>query len=359
MIKPLTSLRFFFALIVLMVHFSINNKPMFENGFMGVGFFFMLSGFILSFSYYDRISKVNFNVVREFYIARLARIYPLHLLSLLLMLLVSLPMILKQSIMVNLSTFFSNLFLLQSWIPAETYYFSYNSPAWSISNEIFFYLLFPFIVMLVSSLNRNGKIVLFLFTILTYVLILNLWIADLPYDIRYFNIYINPLFRLIEFIIGVFLFLFWHSLKESKELLLNLILSRLIFSTLELCSIILLVLFSCYSGSFQLIYTWDMYYWLPMAFILIVFAFSKGVISQLLSNRFFVYLGEISFGFYMFHWIVLYLMAVFKKLIGITMVWQTEFALVLVSTLVVSHLSFKYFEKPLTKKVKLLLSRCF
>jgi peptidoglycan/LPS O-acetylase OafA/YrhL len=332
---------------------------MFENGFMGVGFFFMLSGFILSFSYYDRINKGDFNVIKGFYIARLARIYPLHLLSLFLMLLVSLPMVLKQSIMLNLSTFFSNLFLLQSWFPTEAYYFSYNSPAWSISNEMFFYLLFPFFVMFMHSLNRNRKIVLLLVTLLAYVLIINLWITDLPYDIRYFNVYINPIFRLVEFIVGVFLFLFWRAVKDNRYLSLDSMLSRVIFSTLELCSIILLILFSCHSESFNLIYTWDMYYWLPMALILLVFAFSKGVISQFLSKRFFVYLGEISFAFYMFHWIVLYLMAVFKKLISITMVWQTEFALVLVSTLVVSHLSFKYFEKPLNKKVKLLLSRCF
>src|SRR4051812_12601392 len=92
MIKPLTSLRFIFALMVFACHLPYNKientvfvslyNQFFYEGYLGVSFFFILSGFILALNYKGPIieNKLNYS---DFYIGRFARIYPLHFLTLL------------------------------------------------------------------------------------------------------------------------------------------------------------------------------------------------------------------------------------------------------------------------------------
>lgn len=49
MIQALTSWRFIFALMIFMHHFTLDNQSLFPEGYLGVSFFFILSGFILSY----------------------------------------------------------------------------------------------------------------------------------------------------------------------------------------------------------------------------------------------------------------------------------------------------------------------
>lgn len=95
MIKPLTSLRFLFALMVFTSHldfvkgapswYNWLSRNIFFEGYLGVSFFFILSGFVLSYSYKEKIIYHSISL-KDFYIARFARVYPLHLLTLFLIL---------------------------------------------------------------------------------------------------------------------------------------------------------------------------------------------------------------------------------------------------------------------------------
>ena len=91
MIKPLTSLRFFFAFCVFLCHLYFLRESKFfhsiftnvlSEGFLGVGFFFILSGFILALNYKDKFRKKTISL-KKFYISRFARIYPMHFITLL------------------------------------------------------------------------------------------------------------------------------------------------------------------------------------------------------------------------------------------------------------------------------------
>ena len=84
MINTLTSLRFIFAMMVFGAHcYVIDNHfdiHFFKEGFVGVSFFFMLSGFIIAYNYQKKFSE-NKITKRTFWVARIARIYPLHSLT--------------------------------------------------------------------------------------------------------------------------------------------------------------------------------------------------------------------------------------------------------------------------------------
>src|SRR5882672_10730014 len=166
-LHALTSLRFFAALHVLIFHLYAMNiaggygwyHKLATIGYVGVSFFFVLSGFILVYTYADR--PLN---VRSFWQARFARIYPAYLFSLLL----TAPGFFYVSIALkNMDIPFFSYFkthllqcslvvpvLLQAWVPGAA--LAWNPPAWSLSVEAFFYLMFPLlIVWLGRARNRS------------------------------------------------------------------------------------------------------------------------------------------------------------------------------------------------------------
>ena len=88
-IYPLTSMRFVFCLMVFFSHLNflketdspfINSiyKNIFYEGYIGVSFFFILSGFVLAYNYFDGLTG-NTISVKSFYVNRFARIYPLYI----------------------------------------------------------------------------------------------------------------------------------------------------------------------------------------------------------------------------------------------------------------------------------------
>ena len=81
MINSLTSLRFIFAMMVFGAYCYViddfYNAHFFKEGFAGVSFFFVLSGFIISYNYQYKLQEHKIDK-RTFWAARIARIYPLH-----------------------------------------------------------------------------------------------------------------------------------------------------------------------------------------------------------------------------------------------------------------------------------------
>jgi peptidoglycan/LPS O-acetylase OafA/YrhL len=173
MLPALTSLRFFAALHVLLFHMYamqiLQGSGFYRNlasiGYVGVSFFFVLSGFILVYTYAGRQTPLG-----RFWQARFARIYPAYLFSLL----VTLPFFLFVCLKLkdlDIPMFAwqkAHIFpamglvlgLLQSWVPMAA--LSWNAPAWSLSVEAFFYLLFPFLLapMLTQKSRRLMWIIL-------------------------------------------------------------------------------------------------------------------------------------------------------------------------------------------------------
>ena len=148
-LDPLTSVRFFLALGVVLFHFQLywtlpaESAGLLNRARLGVDVFFILSGFILTHVYLQGNGAPDY---KRFLAARFARIYPAHLFILLAMLGLVLiaPMVgvgLEPG-RFNPADFAGTLLLVQAWFPRETMAL-WNGPAWSLSAEWFAYLVFP------------------------------------------------------------------------------------------------------------------------------------------------------------------------------------------------------------------------
>jgi peptidoglycan/LPS O-acetylase OafA/YrhL len=168
-LNPLTSIRFLFALLVVLFHGHLATDGSLEDawphfiaaiishGFVGVSFFFVLSGFILAYSYSGRLRLPQDN--RDFWWARGARILPAYFLAFL----IYSPFAIY-SVMISVNPLNSainslaiasfQLTLTQAWIPKAA--LVWNSPAWSLSVEAFFYLLFPFIIPKLENMSARA-----------------------------------------------------------------------------------------------------------------------------------------------------------------------------------------------------------
>lgn len=213
-IASLTSLRFFAALYVLLFHSGAGFlgkavpalsflETFLGNGYLGLTFFFVLSGFILAHVYDGKLRSRG--DLGRFAMARFARIYPVYLLALLLVL----PLIFKDLSWRSLPQFF----LLQYWTPLSELRAldNTNFPGWSLSVEMAFYLLFPAILWSFSRLGPRG---LRAATLSACALMLALRLpslnADMAPPVAWLNHVPFMLLRAPEFIFGAGLGLLYH-----------------------------------------------------------------------------------------------------------------------------------------------------
>ncbi|HEY0926339.1 acyltransferase [Brevundimonas sp.] len=158
-LDPLTGVRFFLALGVVLFHYQLywtlppESAGLLNRSRLGVDVFFILSGFILTHVYLQGDRPLDY---RRFLAARFARVYPAHLFILLAMLglVLAAPMfgVGLEPGRFNPTDFAATLFLVQAWFPRDTLVL-WNGPAWSLSAEWFAYLAFPFYAALATRLR--------------------------------------------------------------------------------------------------------------------------------------------------------------------------------------------------------------
>ena len=157
----LTGVRTFLAIGIMFFHFTppLPNfaRPVIEAGFTYISFFLLISGFVLAYNYAHRAETLR---PGKFYAARLSRLYPVYLLSLV----VSLSMLHAEWGARSRSEFMHGLMLtpllLQGWSPSLATF--WNTVAWTLSTEAMLYLAFPYLIRM-KFWPREPKKLLLLF----------------------------------------------------------------------------------------------------------------------------------------------------------------------------------------------------
>ena len=297
-LKPLTSLRFVAALLVFVYHAPLAQPFAHDHalGQAGVGFFFLLSGFILTYTYSGALNSQG--SVMRFYVARFARVYPAYLVSIVL----ALPVVAaygslawdKSPPAVRVDALVAQVLAVQAWFPREEIYLGINSPAWSISVEAFFYALFP---LLIGSLSRAfaTSCARAVFTMAALTWACAAAVFAIPHHADVWTTYIFPPVRLVDFVVGMLLgmaFLRGYRLPGRAT-------AWEIAAVAAIAAAIVAIPHVPAGLQYSL---WPLPFW---AALIAIVALRGGAISRLLSHPAFVRLGEVSYAFYLVHLSVL------------------------------------------------------
>lgn len=352
-IAPLTSVRIFAAVLMVIYHYGRNVWP-FAEGWLhrvtscagsSVAFFFFLSGYILSYAYRGNRWQEP-GALKKYYVARVARIYPVYLLALLATFVLSLPGVYwdRISVLDNAVTLQVHLGLLQAWLP--DYVFKLNIPGWSLSVEASFYLIFPLIVPRLMALRRSTALILFGLLYVVSQVILGvargvIW-KDWFFasDMVHHTLMYHPLVYWPVFLMGMLTFRFLEVLPKACPF------PPLQMGLLSVVAIGLIVIFSYWADEY-LNYSIHVGMLAPLYGVLIYsLCEPRNWFARLLSVRWLYYLGEASYSVYILQ------LPVYGLWLSVGLVPANAgglFYLYLASLLIVSAVLFRWYETPLRR----------
>jgi peptidoglycan/LPS O-acetylase OafA/YrhL len=304
-----------------------DSLAIFGYGFTGVSFFFILSGFVLTWSQRpDAPSK-------QFWWNRVARIWPLHVLTLILSMWIPLLNAPSSS---GWSALPFVLTLTQAWIPASGFLNAFNGVSWSLSCEAFFYLLFP---LLFRHLNRRRRVTGIAGMIFIGLFIIVSWLSIYT-SIQTANYLLGtmPFYRTGEFVLGMCLAIVMKGGWRPSIGLLHAV------GLTALLTLGLFVLDSM-AGSVPVIYA--NLIMIPGFLALIASAASRDISGNgtPLGSKIAVRLGHCSFALYLVHELVIRLARPFLAEMSIEQTLGAAILVVVVS-IVLSGLFHEVIEKP-------------
>lgn len=343
-VEALTFFRFVAAIIVVIFHYgkkATGFGGVLASGPQMVTFFFVLSGFVMVLSYYPK----NNGSVASYWWARLSRIMPVYFLAIALMVMY----IYFDHEKIDIISLILNLLFLQSWFPP--YPLSINSVGWSLSVEMFFYITFPMILMLIKKNNfsamhiLSAAVVLWAATqtILAYLLFNGFYKE--PPSPSHDLIYYFPLSHLCSFLLGMSggVWFVTHDFRVRSH-----------YQSLAIVGMATLLVVSALNNQSQIagyLGFWPAFgssFFAPLFLIFIVsISICQTKVIEALSVKPLVLLGEASYSLYILQEPVY---RIYNDLfVGVAMTSQFSFYAYLVFLTAISILSFLFFEKPANK----------
>ncbi len=292
----LTAIRGLLALWVVLYHIGFElsfylpdwTNTLVHSGYLAVDFFFVLSGFVIAYTYQAALmERFDKGTLWQFYLKRVARIYPLHLLILLLYVGYTLLFVIFDrgfpgSERFSIDGFVTSLFLISNWGIID--YLPWNVPAWSISAEMGAYLLFPLLCVLLSKVHNRAATVLAVAVISLTIGLMYQWVGTKNIGDHIAKL---GLVRCVgEFALGMVVFQLYQRSQSYSQ-----------------WPLWLLATIGCVVIGQQL--NLLNYWYIPLT----MFLFIIGMVSLESSRtiqvpRFWVWLGEISYSVYLSHYLI-------------------------------------------------------
>lgn len=329
--RYLTSLRGIAAFLIVLYHIKYHLTPylpdwmmnIVSHSYVAVDFFFVLSGFILAYTYEKKLTSFNLNETSFFIVKRIARVYPLHLITLLAYLLIPFAHIMTGRAYDNeeryaVDNFFYNIFLVQNW--GLTGQGGWNVPSWSISTELFAYLSLPLLTLFLTRISLMGR---FIFTLILCSFTSLLFEVKEANNIGEFIADLGIIRCITAFYVGNFVYSL--SKQHKPSLLVKSVCLGFVF----------IILISPIKS----------FYVVPALFgaLLYLLITSNSILHNALENKTLIYLGDISYSVYMVHYLI-------RDYMGLLFLDNEEYAsitwiLVYISTtIILSHFTYKYVE---------------
>ena len=304
-LPTLTGMRFIAAAMVFLFHADLQglfDSPeagsalhaiASQGGWTGVGFFFILSGFVLTWAARPGDST------RSFWRRRFFKIYPNHLVTFIAAVLL-ITLVAQET--VEIWRAIPNLLLVQSWFPDLNTSLSLNTVSWSLSAELLFYLSFPLLLRFISRI-RPERLWFWAGGVVAVILLVPVIAGTMPPSepwmpwanatpTEFWFVYIMPPVRMLEFVFGIILA---RIVLTGRKVPLGL-------GGAMALSVLAYFVAPMFPGTYPIAAVTA----LPLGLLI-----AAGAVADvqgrrtLLSSRAMVWLGEVSFAFYMWQILVL------------------------------------------------------
>ena len=319
-LHALDGLRVLFMVVVFLSHCTYLGESsdaavrslfhdVFHYGVLGVGFFFLLSGFVTCFQSGERFDSLSVSEYGVFIRKKLRRIFPAYLICLVVVFVMKwisegTPYLQKNGLL-----FLIDLTMLQTLVPSAAVFHSVNASLWFLSCLFIIELVAPLLLMVNrffrASLKRTSLAIIIVLALYVLIVQLTLQASDAENGSEIQSlIYYSPVFRVFYYAMGILCANLLSLLSpapaaDSRKLSPGYSLGEV----LSLGSVIILYLFRNRLLHSRII---SHTYMLPLLAVLVtVFAFQRGFLSRFLSARPFRWLSSFSLEFYLVHFIII------------------------------------------------------
>lgn len=312
-IESIQGLRALGILLIFYSHLPIfgGGTSVFGLGSIGVSLFIKISGFMIAYNSVFSDGKVQkAHLFKESVLycnKQIKKFYLLHIVTFVLALILdiynfsltgwNMQALIKECIRAVL-----NICLLQSYIPSVSpiYYFSFNMVSWYLSMSLLFYLTVPILRNYIRKIEKNNLLLkIAIFNIFLFQCFISYCVIGNPYE--KWIIYINPFFRLSEFLLAFIIGWICKNTKRYKSVNKN---NKYFVEILViLCFIFMSLLYDKIPPSFARGVFYE-----PITLMMVycaIYGNRAGIFSALFSNRIMILIGNISFEIMMFHQITI------------------------------------------------------
>ena len=347
-LQSLGSLQLIAVIAVVLGHFWLDDS-VFMNS-VGVSFCFVYSGYFTSRRHtFGPTYGLRSHAI--FMQGKLAKIYPLHMLAVVLSMLAA---ILSWGGFVSPKILLAHATLLSPWIPEPSYYIGANPVAWFICDLFFLYLMAPVVIKLLRRLSTTWQAVLII--LLLVIEFVGGYRQDAIASATGLNIYILyqfPPIRLLDFATGVILYnvtrtTTWQHLKE-----------RLTPSVSTITEIVAVLLFlALYRVGKDVLHAhcYRAFCASAPAIVVLLSAFiltseRHGVLSKALSIKPMAWLSKVGFEIYLLQFCVYFFVKYLCKRCGLNEYPLPYFVVQMACLIIAAWVTHRYYVKPLSRRL--------